>query len=82
MQTGPGDLRGGSRQESVAGGGQARPLLAGAPDKMGKSIRSKAHKHKRSKRRERAEEHFDKLADQRAEIAKKHLEQVSPLQPP
>ena len=46
---------------------------------MGKSIRSNAHKHKRSKRRERSESHYDELAEKRAEIARKHLEQAQPV---
>ena len=43
---------------------------------MGKSMRSKAHRHKRTKRRERAQGHYDKLLEERAEVARKHLEQV------
>ena len=35
---------------------------------MGKSMRSKAHRHKRTKRRERAQGHYDKLLEERAEI--------------
>ena len=43
---------------------------------MGKSMRSKAHRHKRTKRRERAQGHYDKLLEERAEVARKHLEEV------
>ena len=43
---------------------------------MGKSMRSKANRHKRTKRRERAQGHYDKLLEERAEVARKHLEQV------
>ena len=43
---------------------------------MGKGIRANAHKHKRTKRRERAEGHYDKKLEERAAIAAKHLENV------
>mmetsp|Transcript_7374 Transcript_7374/g.18156 ORF Transcript_7374/g.18156 Transcript_7374/m.18156 type:complete len:163 (+) Transcript_7374:55-543(+) len=46
---------------------------------MAKGARSNAHKHKRTKRRERAEAHYDKLLDERAEIARKHLENAQPV---
>ena len=49
---------------------------------MAKGARSNAHKHKRTKRRERAEAHYDKLLDERAEIARKHLENVRDGIPP
>ncbi|QDZ25662.1 hypothetical protein A3770_18p81800 [Chloropicon primus] len=46
---------------------------------MGKSMRSKAHRHKRTKRRERSQAHYDQMAEERAEVARKHLEKAEPV---